>query len=120
MQTAAYAQDPGDAVALNSLATYYLHKWFPLPMRAPARGLVEGQARVPVQADGSGRYGGYMHDVCSCGSVNGTYVIIPHIYTYNTCIMRTQSSLSKATSSASARPSRRGWWRPRRTMARSS
>ena len=59
MQTAAYAQDPGDAVALNSLATYYMHKWFPLPMRAPAQGLVEGQARVPVQADGSGRYGGW-------------------------------------------------------------
>lgn len=64
MQTAAYAQDPGDAVALNSLATYYLHKWFPLPMRAPAQGLVEGQARVPVQADGSGRYGGW---VCGWG-----------------------------------------------------
>ncbi len=63
MQTAAYAQDPGDAVALNSLATYYLHKWFRLPARAPAHGLVEGQARVSVEMDGSGRYG---KSVCLC------------------------------------------------------
>lgn len=75
MQTAAYTQDRGDAVALNSLTTYYLHKWFPLPARAPLASLVEGQARVSVQADGSGRYGAWVSS--HLRHWDGTVLLVP-------------------------------------------
>ena len=46
MQTAAYVQGEKDPLALISLATYYLHKWFPLP--ADALKVGDGSDKVMV------------------------------------------------------------------------
>lgn len=48
MQTAAYVQDEKDPLALVSLATYYLHKWF--PVGAQAVRVVEGSEKVELEA----------------------------------------------------------------------
>lgn len=48
MQTAAYVQGEKDPLALVSLATYYLHKWFPLP--ADALKVGDGSDKVMVGA----------------------------------------------------------------------
>ncbi|GAB5031959.1 rna polymerase-associated protein ctr9 homolog [Nannochloropsis oceanica] len=48
MQTAAYVQGDKDPLAMVSLATYYLHKWFPLP--ADALKVADGSEKVTVGA----------------------------------------------------------------------
>lgn len=49
MQTAAFAQDPTDPGALNSLANFYLHKWFALPARGA---VIESSHDVTVEVEG--------------------------------------------------------------------